>query len=100
MKRPACNLCGTKHWPSEPHRFAKGDPAAPPERPTTDTSPVKAGIAVRTDAAQAAREQHGAALVDDSAVLVPGKPCPTCGKRVGRTSAERMRRHRAKVKVV
>ena len=26
--------------------------------------------------------------------LVPGKPCPVCGKPVGRTGAERQRRYR------
>ncbi len=98
MDRPLCKVCGAKHWSNEPHKFAKGDPAVLPERPTTDTSPVKTDTAVRTDAVQAAREQHGAALVDTDSSAVSGEPCPTCGKRVGQTSAERMRRHRAKAR--
>ena len=104
MDRPFCKVCGSKHWSNEPHKFAKSVSDATSLEPTrvhdpvgeTDTSSVKANTAVRTDAVQAAQEQHGAALVDS--VLIPGEPCPTCGKRVGQTSAERMRRHRAKAR--
>ena len=96
MDKPFCKICDTKHWPSEDHKFAKGDPAGEtlPERPTIDTSPVRADTAVRTDAAQAAREQHGVAAGGPAAPQ-PGEVCPTCGKRVGRSGAERMRQHRA-----
>ena len=37
-------------------------------------------------------EQLGAGLV----TLIPGQPCPTCGKRVGLSSAERQRAWRAR----
>ena len=92
MDRPLCKVCRTKHWPSEDHKFAKGDPAGEtlPERSTTDTP-------TRSDTT---REHPGAVLVDAGgpAAPQPGEVCPTCGKRMGLTGAERQRQHRAKAR--
>ena len=86
MERPYCNICDTKHWRSEPHRFAKqASDTVSREMPET----VKAEETLLGTASKEPRrpgQEMGA----------PGAVCPTCGHRRPMTSAERVRRHRAR----
>ncbi len=102
MDRPLCKLCGAKHWPSEPHKFAKGDGTDKPPSPGSVAS--SAGIPrSQTPPAPVAPEAHdNLALADHEGgaanPVAPGEVCPTCGKRMGLTGAERQRQHRAKAR--
>ena len=91
MERPYCNICDTKHWPSEPHKFAKvaSDPvsqASKHEPPGPATAEEVAPEIV------GAKELPGPKIEAPK----PGEACPTCGHHRPMTSAERVRRHRAR----
>ncbi len=92
MDRPFCKLCGAKHWSNEPHKFAKPAVASAPESSPVSRAPKN------VEKMDARPHDAAAPKSDNSLQLIPGEPCPTWGKRVGQTSAERMRRHRAKAR--
>ncbi len=91
MERPHCNICGTKHWPSEPHKFAK---------PASDTAPLEPTRVHEPSgpAEETAPETAGAKELSGPKIEAPkpGEACPTCGHRRAMTSAGRVRRHRAR----
>lgn len=67
--------------------------------------PVGAGVAAAVWAAVPKAERLAVAreAVEDrkaaqSGGLVPGQPCPACGKRVGRSAADRQREYRERLR--
>ncbi len=70
MDSPLCKLCGVRHWPSEGHKF-------------TETAVAKINEALPKDVPITPKS---------------GEVCPTCGQRRPMTGAERVRRHRARMR--
>ncbi len=101
MDKPLCKICDTKHWPSEDHKFGRTDAVATTEATVETQVAVSRKVGPDKPAGQSRGAPENATeppKSDTGLQLIPGKPCPTCGKRVGRSGAERMRRHRAKAR--
>lgn len=87
MKVPKCPDCGFHHWLLGRERCGKHGVDWVGDEPTPD-EPVRSEKKVV--------ERKSAPTV--SPELVPGEPCPTCGKPVGMSAAERKRRERERKK--
>ena len=100
MQTPTCKLCGAKHWSREPHVFKNVS--------ATEIVAAEREMSVRVSRAA---EKLLEPVVEETleiiakqtpAEIVPGRitpsVCPTCGHKRPMTNAERVRRHREKLK--
>ncbi len=102
MDKLHCKICGTKHWPREGHKFTRTDAVATTGgKATVETVVEDTGLGEQSQDRPVKVSPESAPVNSKKAVGGEKPPandlvCPTCGKRMGRTGAERMRLYRAR----
>ena len=102
MAKPKCPDCKRDGTYNAKFDQCSGCGRGYEKQTTTSASPVPAGNALTGQAYDQAREKARKALDEEHILLVPelvpGQPCPTCGKPVGKSKAQLQKEYRERKK--
>jgi hypothetical protein len=92
--KPKCKLCGERHWLTEPHKLTvkKFTGVVVP-----DHAPVTPRVTPPLPVTQTVTEVTPAVTQEYVSVLpLPGEPCPTCGRKMPMSHAQRQAAYRGR----